>query len=440
MTTELHDADARMLHPWSALNTPSPVFTWSAEDRAGGVFVEAEDGRLLDGTAGLWCVNVGYGRSEIGAAMQAQAARLPYASTFGKLTHAPAAKLAARLADHAPGDLTRVIFSTGGSTANETALRFANFYWTRRGQPKKRIIISREDSYHGSTFLTASISARFTDARVMETHDAVHLLPSLNPLRHPPSASFSADRVAEFAAAIALIGAENISCFIAEPVQASGGVIVPPPDYLQSMAALCRRHDILFIADEVVTGFGRLGPYFSIEQRFDVTPDMICVAKGLTSGYAPLGATLISSRLCQEADADGAAYFGHGFTYSGHPVAAAAALANLDILDREALGENARQRGAELQSGLQALASARIVRAVRGMDLLGAVEFSDHVGLAEAPLGQLVSEACRRRGVIIRAVGPACVMSPPLSIQRQEIDFMLNVLGDAIDEVSAYVG
>lgn len=436
------------LHPWEYLPAAGSADR-TIIDRAEGIHVYDEHGqKLIDGPGGMWCMQVGYGRREIAEAIAEQALRMPYMNPFS-LTHSTPARLAARLAELAPGDCRRVFFTTGGSTAVDTALRFVHFYNNVRGRPRKKHLISREHAYHGSTYLCALVTGKDREKNWFDVASPlVHLLPGVNPARRPAGTTVEAfcdARVAELEAKILEIGAENVGAFIAEPIQASGGVIVPPPGYLRRAWEVCRRHDVLFIADEVVTAFGRLGEWFASEAVFGITPDIVTCAKGLTSGYQPLGACLISERLFAQVSGDGArgASFGHGFTYSGHPVACAAALKNIEIIEREGLLAHVRALAPHFQARMHALREIALVSDTRGMGLVGCVECTVR-GLAESgldeetmlqidtDLGARIDRHCHALGLMVRPLVNQCVFSPPLVITREEVDRMFDILGEAI--------
>ena len=433
---------ASCLHPWAPLIDTGPRFVVTRAERC--TIQTADGARYLDMVGALWCVNVGYGRKEIGEAVVRQMNELPFYSTFGRATHPPAIELAARLSGYLPEGVNRVGFTTGGSTANDTALRFVQFYWNRLGQPERKTVISRVNSYHGSSYLSAGVSYRGSDRNYLDQFENVRFLSSLNPLEREPGqseTSFCDARVAEFERAVSDIGAEHIACFIAEPVQASGGMIVPPIGYLSRVAEVCRRNDILTIADEVVTGFGRLGHMFSAEPEFDFRPDIVTCAKGITSGYLPLGGVAIAERLCEAADAGDGTPYSNGYTYAGHPVVAAAALANLDILEREALCARTAKLSPQFLNALHELEDLPIVGSVRGLGLLAGVEFrtgkdrrlpfASSLGVAAR-----VAAACQKRGVIVRPIGSVVGLSPPLVIEPGQIEEAVAALGGAIVEVT----
>lgn len=431
------------LHPWGEV-CPSTDNSFMVE--GDGAYVrDLEGNRLLDGVGGLWCVNIGYGRPEMAEAIAAQVMRLPFYSAFIDMASTPATQLSAKLAEAAPGDLSRVFLTTGGSTANDTAIRFLHFLFNRTGRAGKKNIITRADAYHGSTFLTASVSGKFSDRNDLDVLTGqVHHLPSVNPYRRPAGmslAEFCDEKVADLERKILELGPETVAGFIAEPILASGGVIVPPEGYHRRTLEICRKYDVKYISDEVVTGFGRLGHLFASEPLFDLVPDIITCAKGLTSGYVPLGAAILSEALCREASGGESAPFSHGFTYSGHPVACAAALTNIAILEREDLCGHVRRLAPYLMQQMQSLGDLPLVGDVRGMGFLAGIEFVADKATAqplapELAIGKRIAAGCRRRGVMVRPLGPAIGISPPLTISREQIDTLVSVLRSSILEVA----
>jgi putrescine---pyruvate transaminase len=339
-----------------------------------------------------------------------------------------------------------VHFTTGGSTAVDTAVRTVAYYQHVRGYPDKTDIVAREQSYHGSTYLTQSVGKRDGD-RIEEFRyktEGIHHLRCPNPYRRPEGmseAQFCDDLIAEFEALIARVGADRIGGFIAEPIQASGGIIIPPEGYLRRMWEICQRHEILFIADEVVTAFGRIGHWFASLAEFGVQPDMITSAKGLTSGYLPLGALILSDRIWQVMAEGGQRWFTSGLTYSGHPVSCAAGLKNIEIMEREELLANATRVGAYFQSRMQALEALPLIGNVRGCGLMLCVEsVSDKATKVPLPDGvsesKRISNVAEELGLIVRPMGHLNVMSPPLIITEADVDFIAETLETAISRVT----
>lgn len=431
-----------IIHPWIDLGTArtrEPLIVAEAE----GVYIYNSDGqRMIDGIGGMWCVQVGYGRREIADAIAEQAMRMAYFSPFGLISTPPSIELGARLAPYTPGDLNHVFFTTGGSTAVDSALRFVQFYFNFIGQPQKKHIITREYAYHGSTYLSASVSGKPGDRGNLDfVTDTVHHLSSPNPYRRPEGmseAEFLDLKVAELENKILELGPDKVACFIAEPILASGGVIVPPKGYHRRTLEVCRKYGVLYISDEVVTGFGRLGEIFASEPVFDIVPDIITSAKGLTSGYVPLGAFFVSDRLYDTLtgpDSKGK-YFTNGFTYSAHPVACAAALASLDIIEREDLCGHVKRVGPHFQKRFAELADLPVVGDVRGMHLMVCVEYvrdkkTKEPMPAEWDVAQRIIQHTMPRGLLVRPMGHLVVLSPPLTITEAQIDEAAAILREA---------
>ncbi len=438
---ELKQNDNLYIHPWDDF-VKIGKHQRTLLDRGEGVYVYDSDGnRLLDAPAGMWCVNIGHGREEMAQAVYDQIMGLTYVSPWS-MTTGPAAAFAAQLAELSPGDLNHVFFTTGGSTAVDSALRFAHFYNNMRGKPNKKHIISQKKGYHGSTYLGGSVSGKERDKSNLHFEtDLVHHIDAPHPLHKPADmsdAQFLDWCVGNLENMIAEVGAENCAIFVAEPILASGGVIVPPDGYHQRCLELCRKNDMLYLSDEVVTAFGRLGHCFASEDVFGIVPDIITTAKGLTSGYIPMGAFLVSDRLVDEIKASGgdAAVFSNGFTYSGHPVAAAAGIKNLEIMQREKLFELARDTGPYLQQQMQTLRDIPIVRDVRGRGLMACVECEliqggDDLAM-DYEIGNLIDKHCQKLGLIVRPIINMCVMSPPLTITRAQIDELVSILRQGI--------
>ena len=433
------------MHPWEGMDDIGD------NDRAfleggGGIYVSNDAGeKLIDGPAGMWCVQVGYGRDEIADAMAEQARKLAYFSPFNN-TNSVAAAFAREVAKRAPGDLNNVFFTTGGSTAVDTALRFVHFRNNLLGKPAKKKIISRQKAYHGSTYLSAAVSGKERDRLWLDKPDALaHFLPDVNPLVRAKGQSVEAfldEKIAELEEAIVTLGPDNVAAFIAEPVLASGGVIVPPEGYHKRCLEVCHKHDVLYISDEVVTGFGRLGHWLASKEVFRIQPDIITCAKGLTSGYAPMGAAIFSDRLIADVAGENGqgATFSNGYTYSGHPVSAAAGLANMQIIEREGLLEHVRTVTPQFQARLQGLADLPLVIDARGMGLMGCIECSYDTERNSSldrdyALGGKIDAECQTRGLTLRPLINMCVMSPPLVITPDQIDQMFDILEQAIRAV-----
>lgn len=448
----LWEADrSHVLHPWATLETFETDGALLIERGEGAEIIDIAGRRYLDAVGGLWCTNIGLGRADVAEAMADQARKLAFANPFVDMGTVPAAELAKRLADLAPGDLDHVLFTTGGSTANDSAYRMAQFYWASRGQSGKRNVFVRHQSYHGSTFLTASMTGKDQIPEYFEyKSDTIHYLTCPNPYR-PPEGVANADLcdwlVEEFETRIIELGPETCGAYFAEPVFGAGGVIVPPEAYNRRMWEVCRKYNILYISDEVVTAFGRLGHWFASEDEFGVQPDMMVLAKGLTSGYIPLGAMLYSRKIHETiSQGDPGRFFGHGFTYSGHPVACATALKVIEILETEKLFDNVNSVGPYFETRLQDLSGLPLVGEVRGRKLMMCVEFVQSrekrsLFPDEINIGKRVADHAEKAGLIVRPVGHLNIMSPPLTLTRQQADFIVDTLHSSIvavaDELAA---
>jgi putrescine aminotransferase len=433
-----------VLHPWadlSTIKTVDPLIITEAE----GVYVYDSNGkRYLDSIGGMWCVNLGYGVKELADVMTDQALQMPYYTPFGAMGNAPSANLAKTIAALTPGTLNRVHFTTGGSTAVDSAIRFVQYYFNALGQPQKKQIISRLDSYHGSTYLSASLSGKQVDRTYFQYEDSfIHFISSPNTYRRSKGVSvetFCDQKVQELEDKIIQLGPENVSCFIAEPILGSGGVIIPPDGYHKRTLAVCRKYKVLYISDEVVTGFGRLGHFFSSEAHFDIIPDIITTAKGLTSGYQPLGALIIDDslvdELCNKKSIENN-YFTNGFTYSGHPIACSVALKNIELMQEKKICEHVQDVGPYFVEKLKTLLDYPIVGDVRGDHLMACVEINVSPGASKATpedisYAQEIDRFCQEHRLLVRPYENLCIFSPPLVINREEIDQIVNILTLAV--------
>ena len=408
-----------------------------------GVYLQGEEGTLLDGLAGLWCVNVGYGRKEIVDAVTKQMTELSFYPSFFNSTTEPAVRLADRLGRMAPGDLNYAVFSNSGSEANETALKIIRQYQILKGKPNRMKILTREYAYHGVTLATASMTG-------LPNCQIPYGLPLPGFLHAPAPYAYAVGREKDVEAygqecvvatrkLIEKEGPETIGAMFLEPVQGAGGVIVPPPGYLAAMRKLAREYEILFVADEVITAFGRLGAWFASEM-WALEPDLMILAKGLTSGYISMGATVVSQRIADVLMKGG--YFAHGFTYSGHPVAAAAGLANMEIIEKEKLVEKTREKiGPYFQKKLQEFAGHPAVGEVRGVGLIGAMELLPKGGRKDLKpgmnLGITGAAKVRAEGAIVRGIRDLLAFAPPLVITEKEIDEMFGAVRRGIDKLWA---
>jgi putrescine aminotransferase len=432
--------EAHHLHPFTDPRAMHKAGTHVIRSAHGSTLVD-EDGReILDGLAGLWCTNVGYGRQEIADAVAEQMRAVAFYPSFFNTTTEPTIRLAARLAALAPARLGHVIFCNSGSEANESALKLIRAYWKLRSRRDKTKILSRTFGYHGVGIATTSLTGlpSCLDPFDLPLPGFLHVP---GPLAYGTGKSpeeYGAWCLEETERTIAREGAGTIAALFAEPVQGAGGVVVPPPGHLTALRELCRRHEILFVADEVITGFGRLGAWFA-SSLWDLDPDLMTLAKGITSGYVPLGATLVSDEISETLAAGG--YLAHGFTYTGHPVSCAAGLANLDILEREKLIERVRDDvGPRFMTLLRGLASHPAVAEVRGFGLIGALELrrppkGPHADVAPNMLGPAVHYLAREEGVIVRGIRDLVAMSPPFVVTHAELERMFALLARALDRM-----
>ena len=444
-TSSINQQDKQhFLHPYQVFDTfhedgALPIAA------AEGAFIYDSDGKkYLDAVGGLWCTNIGMGREEMADAIAEQVRNMAYASPFVDMTNIPAAQLSAKLAELAPGDLNHVALSCGGSTAIDTAFRLIQYYQNCRGMHQKKHMISRVNAYHGTTYASMSIGGKPGDhpPEFDYIQDTIHHISCPNFYRAEKGiseADFLTAKLGELEEKIQQIGADNVAAFFAEPVFGAGGVIVPPEGYHRGTWEICQKYDVLYVSDEVVTAFGRLGHWFASKEVFDFQPDIICSAKGLTSGYQPLGATIYSSAIhAVISEPARGRCFAHGYTYSGHPVACAAALKNIEIMEREQLLEYVQEIGPYFQQQLKTLSDLPIVGDVRGLGLMACVEFvkdKDTKALfpEELDIGKWISNQADARGLIVRPIINLNVMSPPLIITRAQIDFIVATLRDSIN-------
>jgi adenosylmethionine-8-amino-7-oxononanoate aminotransferase len=444
--SDLRQTDlAHLVHPFSVLRT-LPTEGPRIIERGEGILVWDAAGReFIDGLAGLWCVNVGHGRKEIADAVSEQMARLAYAPTFFGYSNRPAIELAERLAARAPRGLTRVLFTNGGSESNETNIKIARYYWKLNGRPGKIKVISRRSAFHGVSLgaLSATGIPRFWTMFEPLVPGFAHIMPPYC-YRCDLGKTYPECQVAcagELEETIRREGPDTVAAFIGEPVMGGGGVIVPPAEYWREIQAICRKYDVLLILDEVITAFGRTGRFFAAE-HWGLEPDLVALAKGITSAYVPMGAVLVHERIYGDLERKGPADlpFLHGFTYGGHPVASAAALRNLEILERERLADNAAEVGAYLKSRLETLRALPVVGEVRGLGLMLAVELvRDRDSRAGDPeLGNRVARYAYEAGLIVRSlVSGTIALAPPLILTRAQADEIVRILKGAIERAIA---
>ena len=412
--------------------------------RADGVYIHDGDGhQILDGMAGLWCVNVGYGRKELAEAAYEQMLELPYYNTFFKTATPPPIKLAAKIAEKMGGDLTHVFYNSSGSEANDTVFRLARHYWKLKGQPQRKAFISRWNAYHGSTVAGVSLGGmKYMHAQGDLPIAGVHHV--MQPYWFgegfgEDKTAFCARAVQEIEDKILEVGPENVAAFIGEPVQGAGGVIIPPDGYWPAVEAVCRKYGILLVCDEVICGYGRLGQWFG-HQHYGIKPDMIAMAKGLSSGYLPISAVGVADHIVAELR-DKGGDFVHGFTYSGHPTCCAVALKNIEILEREGLVERTRtDTGPYLAKALASLNDHPLVGETRSLGLIGAVEIVREKGTnlrfldKEGEAGPIVRDRCIANGLMVRGIRDTIVCCPPLIITHAQIDDLVGIIRKALDE------
>ena len=440
LTDEILSLDDHLVHSFANLDGLKQDGARTVITEADGAYVYDADGnRMLDGIGGMFCVNVGHGRHEIIDAVAEQMRKLDYYSTFYNLTHPAGARLAHKVTSLAPGSLNHVYFANSGSVANDSAVRIIHHYFNRKGEPSRRRILSRIGAYHGSTHLAVAMTTPAYRQGWNSADELVHFLSSPYPYRRPDGMTveeFLDFLIQEMVDAVEDIGAENIAGFIAEPIMGAGGVIVPPDGYHRRTREVCSKYGIIYISDEVVTAFGRLGQFFSSEDVYGIVPDIITSAKGLTSGYQPLSATILSEEIYDVISAPGAMFL-HGMTYSSHPAACAAALANIAIMENEDLCGHVRTHGPMFEAALHRLEDLDAVGEVRGSHFMQGIEFvrdraTREVFGEEADIGGRVSRHAQKRGLIVRPMGHMAVMSPPLIIGEREIGIIEETLRESI--------
>jgi putrescine---pyruvate transaminase len=414
--------------------------------RASGCHIYDGDGRaILDGMAGLWCVQVGYGREELARVAYDQMVELPYYNTFFKTATPPAVNLAAKIASVLGGNLTHVFFNSSGSEAIDTLIRLARFYWSAKGQPDRNIIIARHNAYHGSTIGGVSLGGMSP----MRSQGGP-LAPGFEHIMQPyafnlgfgeDEEAFCDRAVAALEERILEVGPEKVAAFIGEPVQGAGGVIIPPAGYWPKIEAVCRKYGILLICDEVICGFGRLGAWFGF-QKYGVKPDLVSMAKGLSSGYLPISAVGVADHIVEVLRGYGDDFI-HGYTYSGHPTCAAVALANIEIIQREGLVERvATDIGPYAQAAFASLTDHPLVGQARMTGFIGAVEIVSEPGTnhrfggKEGKAGPIVRDLCIANGLMVRAIRDSLVFCPPLVITREEVDTAVGILRRSLDEAA----
>jgi adenosylmethionine-8-amino-7-oxononanoate aminotransferase len=392
--------------------------------------------------AGLWNVNVGYGREELAKAAYDQMKALAFTSNFSGMTNLPSIQLAEKLAGFAYEGLNTTLFTSGGSESNDSAFKTARYYWKRKGKPTKYKVIARKGSYHGVT-LAATFATGLEKYQTMfgPAMDGFLHIPAPNPYRFEgdiqPGESIGQAAARALEEAILREGPDTVAAFIAEPVMGVGGVIVPPGDYFPLVRTICDEHNVLFIADEVITGFGRTGEWFALK-HWGVRPDILSFAKAITSGYAPLGGIQISDEIREtmETAAESEAYM-HGYTYSGHAMACAVGLRNLELMEQDSYPARAKELGKRLLDGLKTLTEFPFVGDVRGLGLLCGVEIvsNKETQAADPAMAMKIFKAAQARGLRSRPLGNTLAFSPPLAIHEEEVDEIVKRLGAAMDSV-----
>ena len=424
--------------------------------RGEGVYIwDSEGHQILDAMSGLWCVNLGYGRKELAQAAYEQMEELPYYNNFFQCTHPPAIELSSLLGEISPKGMDHVFFTSSGSEAIDTVVRMVRYHWSLLGKPSKKIILARNNAYHGSTVAGASLGG------MSGMHAQGDLpIPNIYHIQQPywfaeggdlDKDTFGKQVANDLERAIKEHGIENIGGFIAEPIQGAGGVIIPPETYWPHVQEIIDRYEILLIADEVITGFGRLGDWFA-SSVYQIKPDLISFAKGVTSGYLPLGGVLVNNRVANTIIEEGGE-FAHGFTYSGHPAACAVALRNIEIIKEENILDEVKNKTAPyLKEEWLKLADHPLVGEARIKGLMGAIElcanketrerFSSEgrfTSLDEISAGSLCRDLAINNGLVMRAVGDTMIIAPPLIINREQVDELISKATKTLDDTLAAI-
>jgi len=432
------------IHPTSSIKQQQEEGAKIIFEKGEGIYLTDINGNeYIDGMSSLWNVNVGHGRKEIADAASHQMEQLAFSSAFSTFSHKPAIKLSEKLASIAPEGLNAVFLTSGGSESNDSAIKLVRYYWKLQGEPKRRKIISLKRGYHGVAAASTSATG------IPEFWDmAGHMMTDFAHAR-PPYEVSTGEAIQSIRHVIDKEGADTIAAFMAEPVQGAGGVLIPPKDYFKEVKKLCDEYGILFIADEVITGFGRTGTMFGLE-NWGVIPDVMTFAKGVTSGYIPLGGVALSDHIHNVLKEQALGTMFHGFTYSGHPTAAAVGLKNIEIIEREGLVENSKRMGEKLLQGFKEIKDdLDIVGNIRGIGLLGAVELVQDIEAnkrfpSEYQVSAKVIEALHQRGVICRSVSyentDIICYSPPLTINEDQINTMVEKTHDAIFSIQKTLG
>ena len=445
-TKQWQDIDtAHHLHPFTDYKSLAKEGSNIIVKADGAYLTNTDNKQFLDAMSGLWCVNVGYGRKNLAEVAYKQMQELPYYNSFFKTATAPSIELAKQLAEIAPNDLNHAFFSSSGSEANDTVVRMVRRYWDLKGQPNKKTFISREYAYHGSTMTGVSLGG------MTAMHDQGGMMPGFAHVMPPywykyggdmspeEFGLFTANKIEE---KIIEIGPENVAAFIGEPIQGAGGVIIPPDSYWPRVQEICNQYDILLVVDEVICGFGRTGEWFGSD-TYNIKPDIITMAKGISSGYIPLSGIMVGDRVTETIVNEGGEFY-HGYTYSGHPVACAVAIENIKIIREENLIENSRKTSVYLEERMKEISEHPLVGEVRMKSFIGAVELVKDKEKREmfeetGVTGGICRDYCSQNGLIMRAVRDGMIFCPPLIFDNNHIDELVEKLKNALDQTHNHI-
>ena len=445
-TKQWQDIDtAHHLHPFTDYKSLAKEGTNVIVKADGAHLTNTDDKQFLDAMSGLWCVNVGYGRKNLADVAYKQMQELPYYNSFFKTATAPSIELAQQLAEIAPNDLNHAFFSSSGSEANDTVVRMVRRYWDLKGKPNKKTFISREYAYHGSTMTGVSLGG------MTAMHAQGGMMPGFEHVMPPYWYKYGEDMLPEefgmytankIEEKINEIGAENIAAFIGEPIQGAGGVIIPPDSYWPRVQEICKQYDILLVVDEVICGFGRTGEWFGSD-TYNIKPDIITMAKGISSGYIPLSGIMVGDRVTETLVDEGGEFY-HGYTYSGHPVACAVAIENIKIIREENLIENSRKTSVYLRERMNEIADHPLVGEVRMKSFIGAVELVKDKDKREmfeetGVVGGICRDYCIENGLVMRAVRDGMIFCPPLIFNNNHIDELVEKLKKSLDQTHAHI-
>ena len=445
-TKQWQDIDtAHHLHPFTDYKSLAKEGTNVIVKADGAHLTNTDDKQFLDAMSGLWCVNVGYGRKNLAEVAYKQMQELPYYNSFFKTATAPSIELAQQLAEIAPNDLNHAFFSSSGSEANDTVVRMVRRYWDLKGKPNKKTFISREYAYHGSTMTGVSLGG------MTAMHAQGGMMPGFEHVMPPYWYKYGGDMSPEefgmhtankIEEKINEIGAENIAAFIGEPIQGAGGVIIPPDSYWPRVQEICKQYDILLVVDEVICGFGRTGEWFGSD-TYKIKPDIITMAKGISSGYIPLSGIMVGDRVTETLVDEGGEFY-HGYTYSGHPVACAVAIENIKIIREENLIENSRKTSVYLKERMNEIADHPLVGEVRMKSFIGAVELVKDKDKREmfeetGVVGGICRDYCIENGLVMRAVRDGMIFCPPLIFNNNHIDELVDKLKKSLDQTHAHI-